>query len=119
EHLHVEALEAAQRAEAVTLALRRVDRRLPVRLDPELDRADREALAAGDEDDLPPGRGGRAPLDQRPRVLRLEAADVDAVDRDAVRDRRRRAGEDEAEDDRGRKKREQQKENPAAHWCSE
>ena len=95
----VEALEAADRAEAVALALRRVDRRLPVGLDAELDRADREALPAGDEDDRLLRDARPTALEQRAGVLRLHPADVDAVDRDAVRERRRRAGEDEPEHD--------------------
>ena len=65
EELHVEALEAADRAEAVTLALRRADRRLPVGLDPELGRPDRVTLATREEDDrLVLDRVG-APLEQR------------------------------------------------------
>ena len=64
EERDVEALEPAPRAEAVALALRRVDRRLPVRLDPERGRADREALPGGREDDRPLGEARGAALEQ-------------------------------------------------------
>jgi SAM-dependent methyltransferase len=48
-------------------------------------------------------------------LARLHAADVDAVDRDTVRQRRGRAREDEAEDDGRRDDREQQKEKAPSH----
>jgi len=115
EERDVEALEPAPRAEPVALALRRVDRGLPVRLDPQLARTDREAPPGSREDHRPLGEARRAALEQPAGDLRIEAADVDAVDPDAVRDRRRRAGEHESEHDRGRRERDGEEDEAAKH----
>ncbi len=93
-------LEAAQRAEAVALALRGVDRGVPVRLDAELGRRDREPLAGGGEDDRLP-REAR-PTSSSSRACALVASrpptSIPSM-RTPLGDRRRRAGEDEAEHD--------------------
>jgi hypothetical protein len=82
EDLDVQAPEAANRPEAVALALRRGHRPLPIRLDPELDRPDRVALLPGDEDDGLVRERVMAALEQGARLRGFEPADVDAVDRD-------------------------------------
>jgi hypothetical protein len=115
EDLHVEALEPSNRAETVPLALCGGDRRLPVRLDAELARADRVALAAGEEHDRLVRNGVGTPLQQRARILRVHPPDVDAVDRHAVRKGCRRTGEDEAQHDGRGDDREQQKKEAPAH----
>ena len=115
EHLHVEPLEAPNRAEAVALALRRVDRGLPVGLDTELGGADRVVLAAGQEDDRLVRHRVRAPLQEGAGVLRAHAADVDAVDAHARGERRGRPCEDKAENDYRRRDRDQQHNEAAAH----
>ena len=112
EEVDVDAAEAAERPEAVALALRRVDGRLPVGLDAEGGGADPEPLARRDEDDRLVGERGRPALEQRPRVLRLQPADVDPVDADAFGDLRRRSGEDEAEHDAGADDHADQEEHP-------
>ena len=63
--------------------------------------ADREPLAAGDEDDRLSLRPRPIAAGAAPRARRLEPADVDAVDAHALGERRRRAGEDEPEHDPG------------------
>ena len=72
-------------------------------------------LAGGGEDDGLLGEAGRAGLEQLAGVGGLEPADVDAVDPYAARDLRRRAGEDEPEDDRGRDEREGQEHEATQH----
>ena len=97
EEAGLEAAEASNGPEALSLAGGRLDRGCPVRLDAERRRLDRVALAAGREDD---GHAGDAvePLLQQPaRLLRRQPAHLDARDLDAVGDPRGRSREREAD----------------------
>ena len=114
EEVDVDAPEAAKGPEAAALALSGVDGGLPVRLDAEGGRADPEPLACGDEDDRLAGESGGPALEQRPRVRRLEPADVDPVDADAFGDLRRRSREDEPQHDAGADDHGEEQEHPAA-----
>ena len=100
EDVDVEALEAAERAEAVALALRRVDAAFQSGSTPSSVGADREALAGGDEDDR---LSGRARPTCRSSSARASVASRPPTSIPSIRtplgDRRRRAGEDEPEHD--------------------
>ncbi len=115
EDVDADPLEPPERREPAPLPPGGVDGSLPVGRDAELGRPDREALAPGREDDGPRGQRGRLPLEQRSCLRHRHAADVDAVDPDTARDRRRRAGEDQAEDDADGDEREHEKNERAAH----
>ena len=99
EDLNVETLEASNRAETVALALGGGNCRLPVGLDAEFARADRVPLAAGEEHDRLVRDCVGTPLQEGAGILRVHPSDVDAVDRHAIGQSRRRAGEDEAQND--------------------
>jgi hypothetical protein len=94
ENTNADSAEATQRAEAVTLVARRLDRRVPVGLDPELSRRHTPAPLAGDEDDRNALESARSFLEQPLRIAGLHSADVDAADAYPGRDSRRRARED-------------------------
>jgi hypothetical protein len=99
-----DALEPAQRPQALPLPPGRVDRGRPVGLDAEPVRSDLPALRAAEE-----GHGDvlehvRAPLEELLRSRRGHPSDADARDRDAGRDPRRRACEDRAEERRQRER---------------
>ena len=112
EEVDADPAESTEGAEAGTLALRRVDRRRPVGRDAELVGTDREPLPGRGEDDRLVRERRGAVLEQRPRVRRLEAADVDPVDSHALGDLRRRSCEDETEHEPGRDDRGREQEQP-------
>ena len=97
EEPRLEAAEAADGAEALALVGGRLDRGGPVGLDAERRGLDREALVAGREDHGNARDLVEALLEQRARLLRRQAADVDARDLDAVGDPGGRAREREPE----------------------
>ena len=87
--------------EPLPASLRLGDRRVPVGLHAELGRADLEGVARGGERDRLRLDRGEAALQLGARLRGAHPADVDARDRDACRDPARRAGEGEADDERG------------------
>src|SRR5581483_12041898 len=90
EEPEADAPEAAQRAEAVALALGRGDRSRPVGLQPELRRAERERMAVDREPNRFGERRLRALLEEDGRLGARQPADVDGVDANALRERLRR-----------------------------
>jgi hypothetical protein len=86
EHAHADPLEAAERAEAVALLERRVDRRAPVGLDAEPVRRDAPAPVAAEEDDRDVLERLRPPLQQLLGGRRGHPADADTGDRDPCGD---------------------------------
>ena len=113
EEPRLQPLEAADRAEALALPRGGVDRRRPVGLDAEGRRLDRVLLAAGGEDDRNARDPLEAALEQRPRLLLRQAADVDAGDVDALGDPRRRAREGKADQRRHDGEKRQGNQDPA------
>ena len=92
-----DAPKAAQRTEPVPVALRQLDRGVPVRADAQLLRGQPPAALAGDEDHRDPFEAARPSLEKVLRRARLHAAHIDAADTHTVGDPFRRAGENEAE----------------------
>ena len=97
EEADVEPLEAAQRAESLPLPARLGDGGAPVHGDAERIGRDPERMAARGERDRDAHEGVRPPLQQGPRLVGGEPADVDAGDPDACGDVGGRAGKEEAD----------------------
>ena len=96
-----DAPKAAQRTEPVPVALRQLDRGMPVRADAQLLRGQPPAALAGDEDHRDPFETVRPPFEESLRRTRFHATDLDAGDAHACRDPLRGAGENEPEDGAG------------------
>ena len=103
EELQLEPAVAADDPEAASLPRGRRDRLVPVDLDPERPRRQREAVRPEDERDGHARKAFGPMLEQPFCIGGGEASDVDACDPRAVRQLARRPREDETEDDRDRR----------------